>query len=540
MRIKSIHLKQFKRFTDLKISDLPETTKLVVMIGPNGCGKSCVFDALHAKAVVRHYWGWQEEHMTYWNKQDSLNHENKPSNFDDDEKIKIDFHGASPTDSESWKKAVYARSAYRNDPSERIQQLHRVGPAVDEHRFVRLIENDEAVTLNYQRLASDGFEDAYERCDEGMTLKELRRQLLGDIRDAVGRLFQDPLLHLNGLANPLRDGNFRFTKGDAERFLYENLSGGEKAAFDLILDLVVKSREYNDTVYCIDEPEAHLNLRLQAKLLRELYRLIPEDCQLWIATHSVGMMRAAYELEESNPGKVIFLDFGQRDFDRPQAIRPLSINRKVWEQMHRVVLEDLAALIAPRRIILCEGKPGEQGLDARCYNTIFGDEFPDTLFVSTGGKGQGENYSTVIKAIVEAEVILLRDKDNLSPRGVEEEKNTGKLILSRAKIEDYLLDDEVLRALCDMHAGVAVSKFNEVKLLKENKLQERNSNMKAIVNDLRNWTINSLGVHDAGDNSASFLEDTLAPLIKPGMKVYEELRGDIFGPGSTTRPQVAD
>jgi hypothetical protein len=37
------------------------------------------------------------------------------------------------------------------------------------------------------------------------------------------------------------------------------LSGGEKAAFDLLLDLVIKRREFNDTVFFIDEPEAHMS-----------------------------------------------------------------------------------------------------------------------------------------------------------------------------------------------------------------------------------------------------------------------------------------
>ena len=192
------------------------------------------------------------------------------------------------------------------------------------------------------------------------------------------------------------------------------------------------------------------------------------------------------------------------------------------------MLEDLAALLAPNKIILCEGKPGEDGLDAQCYNAIFKEEHPDTLFVSSGGKGEGANYRAVIKAIVEAEVILLRDKDNLTPQEMKKEKDSGKRVLSRTKIEDYLLDDEILSALRKKHAGNDESKVNELLQLKQAKLKDKGST-KAIVNDLRNWTINSLGVQDAGDNPSSFLQDTIAPLIKPGMKVYEELEKDIFG-----------
>ena len=44
MRIKSVHLHDYKRFTDLRIVDIPESARLVVLIGPNGTGKSSVFD----------------------------------------------------------------------------------------------------------------------------------------------------------------------------------------------------------------------------------------------------------------------------------------------------------------------------------------------------------------------------------------------------------------------------------------------------------------------------------------------------------------
>lgn len=40
-------LKRFKRFTDLKITGIPNTAKLVVLVGPNGSGKTSMFEALN-------------------------------------------------------------------------------------------------------------------------------------------------------------------------------------------------------------------------------------------------------------------------------------------------------------------------------------------------------------------------------------------------------------------------------------------------------------------------------------------------------------
>ena len=97
--------------------------------------------------------------------------------------------------------------------------------------------------------------------------------------------------------------------------------------------------------------------------------------------------------------KVIFLDFSNRDFDSSVDIEPADPNRRFWEQTHEVILDDLAALVEPNQIVICEGRQGDEGFDAACYNQIFSEEFPDTKFVSAGGKRDLQNYISVVEAV---------------------------------------------------------------------------------------------------------------------------------------------
>lgn len=47
MKIKSVELKKFKRFTHLIVKDIPGTVKLVVLVGPNGSGKTSFMEAMN-------------------------------------------------------------------------------------------------------------------------------------------------------------------------------------------------------------------------------------------------------------------------------------------------------------------------------------------------------------------------------------------------------------------------------------------------------------------------------------------------------------
>ena len=47
MKIKKVTLDRFKRFTDLTITDISETARLIILVGPNGSGKTSLFEALN-------------------------------------------------------------------------------------------------------------------------------------------------------------------------------------------------------------------------------------------------------------------------------------------------------------------------------------------------------------------------------------------------------------------------------------------------------------------------------------------------------------
>ena len=272
------------------------------------------------------------------------------------------------------------------------------------------------------------------------------------------RLFPD--LALNSLGNPLENGTFHFSKGTSTGFAFMNLSGGEKAAFDLILDLAIAKRAYDDTLFCIDEPESHMNARLQGELLSVLYELVPETCQLMLATHSIGMMRRARDIETQQPGTVVFLDFGDRDFDHPQVIEPAVPDRAFWQRAYEVALHDLAALLTPERVVICEGEPMNRNAgqnyshDARCYERIFEDEFPETQFIPGGNAsevaGDRRGIAYALGVLTQGtQVVRLIDRDSSSPDEVAEFMREGVRVLPYRNLESCLFHDEVLRALTD-------------------------------------------------------------------------------------------
>ena len=133
------------------------------------------------------------------------------------------------------------------------------------------------------------------------------------------------------------------------------MSGGEKAAFDLVLDIHLKKTYFPNAIYCIDEIELHLHTKVQGTVLKELCRVVPGQSQLWVATHSLGVLQAAQELETASPGTVCLINFDGVDPDIRNEVKPSPLDRALWEKMLSVTLDDLSDRVAPEFIVVCEG-----------------------------------------------------------------------------------------------------------------------------------------------------------------------------------------
>jgi predicted ATPase len=534
MHVRAIRLNRFRRFTDLAV-EVPETPRLVVLCGPNGTGKSSLFDALRVWNEINGGAGPAGINSDF-----EYLAKGEQANFAWQERVKVEFHEDLQSVPDP-RERIYYRTAYRNEAEFAMHQISRAGTPLEAPRPPRLIDNDARVSDNYQRLIGQSLDGLYRGGDDTATVRDLRERFIGVLRDAFLRIFPD--LELEGPGDPLTGGTFLFRKGTASGFPYKNLSGGEKAVFDLLLDMVVKRPSYTNTVYCIDEPEAHSNTAVQALILDGLLESINETSQLWIATHSIGMLRRARQLQEESPEAVAFLDFGGNDFDQPVTLRPVRVTRAFWSETLSVAVGDLAQLIAPAKVVLCEGRPADGNrdraeFDARCYRTIFGDAMLDTDFVSVGNAREVQEdelqVGRSIQALVQGTtVIRVVDRDHRSPEEVADLAAAGIRVLTRRHLEAYLLDDEILTALC-----VARDKPD----LTERVLTAKRAAHQASVdrgNDVDDWKSPAgetkdrvralLQITGGGNSREAFLRDTLAPLISPSTTVYSDLKRDIFG-----------
>lgn len=348
MFIKSINVKNFKRFTDLTL-DLTSHTdaKLVLLIWANWSGKSSIMDIFQGLKI------WNIGRDKYFAKRDISEFN---WNIETSDWILFFSHNVFPTNHDLTKR-FFTRSSTRIVSTPERKRYSREDYNLDKYAAIKSILPDERfhydlehyITLFNEALRSPAFAWL-----DNVSIKEIRETYIDKLNDSLERIFWwwETTLSLTNLKDPSQNqpADLIFSKWNTKDISYHLLSHGEKQIIILLLYFLVNQEMLKDSVLFIDEMDNHLHTSLQYSLLEEIVATwLPEWCQLWTASHSLGFIEYAKSYDKS-----IILDFDSLNFDVPQIITPLIDTNEVFEIA--VPKNMLNSLFSDKKIFFCENQ----------------------------------------------------------------------------------------------------------------------------------------------------------------------------------------
>lgn len=461
MRISEIHLQNFKRFTDLKINLGEEPAKLVLLIGSNGSGKSSVFDAFEFVSNSPKPTGWNGfMRANYYSKKQTAGGVSLV--FSDGKYYRNNFipnedRGRVESDTNLNELSFYGRSAVRYLP--RITRTS-IGQTIDiekntdkpqyyidaDNRF----ENDIDVLIKniIDRIFKGINQSSSDQLDEIKTF-------LNRINEALPRIFGEETNTSLKFLRPVTPSDGQpsqliFSKGGSE-INYDLLSAGEKEVINILFNLFVRTPLYQDTIYFFDELDAHLHTSLQFNLLKEIVEnWIPENCQVWTATHSLGFIQYAQMSADA-----VIIDFDNLDFDEPQVLIPQK-TQEIFEIA--VPKEILPVLFKDKKLVFCENE------NAALFNLI---GFDDILFL-----GDIDKSTIVLRAEQEPLIYGLIDRDFLSDNERQQliHKFPRLFVLDYYCFENYLYHPD---NLVELYPTFDTTHYINAITIEKNKIKSR-------------------------------------------------------------------
>jgi len=451
MKITKLELKNFKRFDDLTIdlASLAEPAKLVLLIGTNGSGKSSVFDAFEVMNKITGNVEFNRSDL-YYRKKKGYDFEIDLIGEFKDQLEKSISHISDAHKNTFIKSPFYGRTSFRQTPklTRTASGQVYVNFDLDSDRPNTFIDHDNRFENDIEKVSSSILTDLFGH--------NSTQQILESYINPINRAFENIFGADEGLSikllsiKPPLDGKIAeiiFAKGSST-IPYDFLSSGEKEIFNILLDLLVRKEYFQDTVYFLDEIDLHLNTYLQKSLLKEITdNWIPDNCQLWTASHSLGFIE--YANESANAA---IIDFDSLNFDIPQTITPSPKNNfDVFEIA--VSKEFLSKVFEGKRIVFSENS------DTALYNNL---NIPNTVFFNAQNKAD-----VFHKAKNNPSYHGLIDRDYLTDDEREDMLRVYKnlYILNYYSIENYLFHPDNLEEYYQS-AGKEFDKENYLNAIK--------------------------------------------------------------------------
>lgn len=448
MRIKKIELKNFKRFSHLSIDEIPESSKLVLIIGSNGSGKSSLFDAFDwlNKGVRKGLPYSGNDSIDYYKKKSKQKPEaliifsdgqvirKNDLNVESGVELISKFIGRSSI-------RIVARISNNANPDNVYS---------DQDSPITYIENDTRfindVFLYIQQINNALREPVFSG-RQADTLK-IFKDFIDPLNKSLINIFggdETTTIQITEFqdATPATNAKLIFKKGES-KINYDLLSHGEKQVIILLINFIVRKEYYENAIIFIDEMDCHLNTALQYNLLHEIVSTwIPDTAQLWTASHAIGFIDYAKKSENAS-----IIDFDLLDFDAKQDILPAS-----KEKM------DVYEVAIPKTVI---------GSILRGYTLVIvenkNDEFYNASLSSSGYLFLPANNSREVFLTVKAdeEKIGLRDRDYFTSHELEKlkQKMPRLKVLMYSTFENYVYHPDNIEEL-------GIERFNKQEYINE-------------------------------------------------------------------------
>ncbi len=435
MKISKLQLINFKRFSDLVIANIPNDSKFVLLIGSNGSGKSSVFDAFEFLNLISKNEGLNTTFAS------SYLAKNKEKDFH----ISVVLDNGSQAEVSlakphySGKKiftpfSFYGRTSFRQTPRLTRTSLGQQGFDIekDSDRPKYYIDLDRRFENDIEYITAIILKEFFRSSD---SKEQIREKYILPINTALKNIFGDgngTKLQLIEIIPPL-EGNtaqINFKKGVSE-IHYNFLSAGEKEVFNILFNLLSRVSNYKDSIYFLDEIDLHLHTQLQFNLIKEIAEnWVPENCQLWVASHALGFIDYARQYEHA-----AIIDFNDIDFDFSQILEPVSKKRiDVYDVA--IPKEIIKNILKNSKKVVVENKNDE------FYNLALAEKG----FLFLPGNNNREVFLTVKS---DKGMIGLRDRDYLRDDEITaiKAKLNNLKILQYSTFENYIYHPENISEL---------------------------------------------------------------------------------------------
>lgn len=462
MRIKNLQLQNFKRFTDLSIFDVPETAKLVLVIGSNGSGKSSLFDAFD----------WISKGANKGNPYGAGNYYSKDPSFDP--LVKLDFW----TEESVSKKGANMVPGHHQFAKRLIGRSSiRIVPRITNSANPSQVESDYDSPSMYIENDTRFINDVHLYIQE--INKALREPVFSGKQADTLKIFQDFIDPLNQSllrifggddtttiqiaefedSTPHSAAKLFFKKGSS-KINYDLLSHGEKQVVILLINFIVRKQFYENSIIFIDEMDCHLNTALQASLIEEIVATwIPESAQLWTASHALGFIDHAKNSDNS-----AIIDFDLLNFDSKQVICPSSREKL---DVYEVALpkSTIASILKGYKLVVVENRNDEY------FNAALGED--SYLFLPADNSRE-----VFLTCKGDVNKLGLRDRDYLRQDEIEQiqQKVPNLKILDFYTFENYIYHPDNL-------GEIGLKGFNRDEYIKEI-LKQKNEKLIEIVSEI--------------------------------------------------------